>query len=85
MKECFIALREVCLHVVTIDVDGVAWRDLGRMRRDASQYSLELQGVLDGDGLRKRYWGEGDGRKGRPAGRPKSARLTVSTVRIPAV
>jgi len=31
------------------------------------QYGLELQGVLDGDGLEETYWVEGDGRKGRPA------------------
>jgi len=70
---------------VTIDVDGVAWRDLAACDETPPQYSLELQGVLDGDGLEETVLVEGDGRKGRPARRPKSARLTVSTVRIPAV
>src|SRR6266511_5812709 len=34
---------------------------------------------------RNRYWVESAGRKGRPARRPKAARLTVSTARMPAV
>jgi len=44
------------------------------MRRDASQYGLELQGVLDGDGLEETVLGGGRREKGEPARRPKSPR-----------
>jgi len=49
---------------VTIDVDGVAWRDLAACDETPPQYGLELQGVLDGDGLEETVLGGGRWEKG---------------------
>jgi len=55
------------------------------MRRDASPYSLELQGVLDGDGLEETVLGGGRREKGEAGEEAEVGRLTVSTVPEPAV
>ena len=49
---------------MTIDVDGVAWRDLAACDETPPQYGLELQGVLDGDGLEETVLGGGRREKG---------------------
>src|SRR6266705_1510336 len=85
MKECFIALREYVLMLwpsMLTGCPGVTWP---RATRRLPSAVWNYRASLTGTAWRKRYWVEGDGRKGRPARRPKSARLTVSTVRIPAV
>jgi len=49
---------------VAIDVDGVSWRDLAACAETPPQRGLELQGVLDGDGLEETVLGGGRREKG---------------------
>ena len=44
-------LARVPLHVVSIDVDGVSWRDLAACDETPPQGGLARQGGLDGDGV----------------------------------
>ena len=60
----FHSLARVCLNVVAIDVDGVSWRDLAACDETPPQGGLELQGVLDGDGLEETVLGGGRREKG---------------------
>jgi len=57
-------LARVCLNVVAIDVDRVSWRDLAACDETPPQRGLELQGVLDGDGLEETVLGGGRWKKG---------------------
>src|SRR3989442_1016384 len=61
---------------------GVPWPRATRRRPRAGWHS---RASVTGTAGRKRSGGEGDGRTGRPARRPQSARRPVSTVWIPAV
>jgi len=63
----------------------VPGRDLAACDETPPQYGLELQGVLDGDGLEETVLGGGRREKGEASEEAEAARLTVSTVRIPAV
>ena len=60
----FHRLARVCLNVVAIDVDGVSWRDLAACDETPPQRGLELQGVLEGDGLEETVLGGGRREKG---------------------
>ena len=61
---------------------GVTWSSATR-RLPSALWNSKAR--LTGTSWRKRYCVHGEGSQGRPARRPQSARLTVSTARRPAV
>src|SRR6266566_3817641 len=85
MQECCIAVRQegFLLWASTLTgCPGVPWPRATTRLPSAVWTSKPL---VTETAWRKRDWVDGAGRNGRPARRPKSTRLTVSTARRPAV
>ena len=67
-----------------IDVEGMTWRDVAKCDQACAQRGLAISGALDGNGLQETVRGGGRGQQGEAGQSPQSARLTVSTARMPA-